>query len=79
MFFLNCILVFILMFVTDVVWTVYFNFISQKLPKQAAISGVLIYLLSSCVTLKYVENVWYLIPAMLGAYFGTYFTVKYMK
>lgn len=79
MFILNCLLVFILMFICDVIWAAYFRFINDKQALPASICGVLIYLFGSLVTIKWMEDVRYLAPAMVGAFLGTYITVKVMR
>ena len=79
MFILNCLLVFALMFICDVIWAAYFRFINDKQAMPASICGVLIYLFGSLVTIKWMEDSRFLIPAMAGAFLGTYITVKVMK
>lgn len=79
MFIINCLLVFTLMFITDVVWAFYIKLISDKKAFLSSVCGVLIYYFGSLVTLKWIEDSRYLIPAMAGAFFGTYITVKVMK
>lgn len=70
------ILVFCFMFLADVIWTYYFIYIEKRYPIRAATTGTLIYLLSSFVTIKWMENQSYLIPACLGAFLGTWYTVR---
>jgi len=78
-FAINCLLVFVLMFTCDVIWALYFRFVNNKKALPASICGVLLYLFGSAVTIKWVENSIYLIPAVLGAFLGTYITVTVMK
>lgn len=76
---INCLMVFSLMFTCDVIWALYFRFVTHKKALPASICGVMIYLFGSVVTIKWVENSLYLIPAVLGAFLGTYITVTVMK
>lgn len=64
------------MFLVDFTWTYYFIYIEKRYPVRAAFTGTLIYLLSSYCTMKWLENVNYLIPACIGAFLGTWYTVR---
>ena len=79
MFATNCLLVFLLMFTCDVVWALYFRFVNDKKALLAGVCGVLIYMFGSAVTIKWMEDSRYLIPAAIGAFLGTYTTVKVLK
>lgn len=60
----------------DSIWVYYIQGVADKAPHKAAISGVLIYLSSIFVTLQVIDNNLSIIPASIGAYIGTYLTVK---
>lgn len=79
MFILNCLMVFVLMFTCDVVWALYFRFVNDKRALPASICGVMIYMFGSMVTIKWMEDSRYLIPATVGAFLGTYITIKVLK
>lgn len=64
-------LVFGAMFVTDVVWAKYTQAVAKRQPVRAGFWSVGIILAGAYVTMSYVEDAWYLIPAVLGAFLGT--------
>lgn len=68
--------VFFAMAFLDVLFAIYIRRTSQGRAHQAALAGALTFLFSAFVVVKYIENLVYLIPAMLGSYVGTYATVK---
>lgn len=61
----------------DVLWTFYIRRTGEGKAFSAALFSMFIVLLGAFITLKYVENAWYLIPAGIGALTGTYFTIKF--
>ena len=73
------ILVFIAMAVADVCWTYYFIKIDERKSIAAGIWGSLIYICGAFGVLSYTENKTLIIPAVLGAFVGTYITVEYKK
>ena len=72
-------LVFIAVFFADICWTLYFIKVDEKKPVSAAFWGTSIYALSAFSVLNYSHDGLYLIPALLGAFSGTYLSVKYNK
>lgn len=74
---INSLLVFTFMFIIDVVWTDYFIYVEKRRALPAGICSVIIYGLGSYTTLKWVEEPLYVVPAVIGAFFGTYCTVRY--
>ena len=69
-------LVFIATGVGDMFWTFYIRRTSEGKALQASLFSAAIMIAGGIVIITYVENKWYLIPATLGAFVGTYFTVK---
>lgn len=73
------VLVFLSTFSMDMLWVLYIKYIESNHPVLAGISGSVLYLLSGYVVIAYVENTLMLIPAVIGAFCGTYFTVVFFK
>jgi hypothetical protein len=73
------IVVFVLMLVTDVVWTVYIRRVGQGHALQSAVMATALLAMGGFVVVSYTENHWMLIPACLGSFVGTYFTVRWEK
>ncbi len=73
------ILVFVAVFIADICWTFYFIKVDEKKPFSAAFWGTSIYALSAFSVLNYSHEGLYLIPALLGAFSGTYLSVRYKK
>jgi hypothetical protein len=69
---LTALFVFIATGVADVIWVLYIRRVNQGKALASSIFGVIIWFLSAAVVVEYVENKWYLIPAGLGAFIGTY-------
>jgi len=72
-------IVFLSIIVLDIIWVLYIRRVSQGKAVSASLYAVTVYLLSSFVTISYIENNYLLIPAALGAIIGTYTAVKIDK
>jgi hypothetical protein len=68
--------VFLAMAAADVCWTKYISTIHAKKAFAAGIWSASIILMGTFTTISYVANHWYVIASLLGAFVGTYFTVK---
>lgn len=67
------------MFLLDFVWAEYTKAIAARSAYVAsALSSVLIGL-SGFVAINYVEDHWALIPAAIGAFAGTFVSLRYLK
>lgn len=71
--------VFIITAITDGFWAMYFIAMEKREATQAAFWSSLIMLCMAVNVVSYVESKWYILPAVLGAFVGTYFIVKYKK
>jgi hypothetical protein len=78
-FLFKSLLVFFAVAIVDVFWTRYFQATAEKKATQAGIFSSFIILFGAISTRAYVHDGWLIIPAALGAYLGTYLTVKYHK
>lgn len=73
------ILVFICVGVSDVAWTMYIIKSNERRALASASWATVILLLSSYTVLSYTEDNTMIIPAIVGGFVGTYFTIKYSK
>ena len=71
------ILIFCMAGVADVIWTLYIRRTSQGKAFSAASLSFLIFLSGGFVVREYVKNIFYLGFAALGAFIGTWITIKY--
>lgn len=76
---ITAILVFLSVALVDVFWTRYFQSVAEKGATKAGLYSSLIILIGAFSTRSYVHDGWLVIPAALGAFVGTYFTVKNHK
>lgn len=74
---LQYILVFFALFISDVFWVKCIKSVQETNPFSAASWAIGIFLPTALVTVAYVDNRWLLIPACLGHFAGTYYTVKW--
>lgn len=72
----KALLVFAVTTLSDVFWAIYIRRVSERKMLAAASISSLIVLFAGFAAIEYVGNNWYLIPAMLGAFVGTFFTLK---
>lgn len=69
---MSYVLVFLLMVALDFVWAMYTQRVVSGTPNQAACASVGIVIFSALLTLFYVTNPLFILPAALGAYVGTF-------
>jgi len=73
------VLVFLAMFMADVFWTLYFIQVEERRAALAATASTLIVLMGMFTVLQYTHDATTAIPALLGAWLGTYVTVKWKQ
>ena len=71
--------VFLAITIADVCWTFYFIKIEERKSVAAGIWGSIIYICGAFSVLSYTQDKTLIIPAVLGAFIGTYFTIEYKK
>jgi hypothetical protein len=71
--------VFFSMVFVDMLWAKYMLALAGKQAMKSALLSGGIILCGVFTTISYVENHWLVIPAAIGAFIGTYFTVKHHK
>lgn len=76
---MSYVIVFVAMFGLDFVWSYYTRAITNHKALSAALWSVALILFNGAVTHGYVNNLWLLIPAGLGAFAGTYVSVRWRK
>jgi len=69
--------VFVAMFITDVCWTFYLIKVEERKSIQAGAWASVLYLFGAFVVSSYVGDRSLIIAAVLGSFFGTYFTIEY--
>lgn len=72
----KALLVFAVTTLSDVFWAIYIRRVSDRKMLSAASISSFIVLFAGFAAIEYVGNNWYLVPAMLGAFVGTFFTLK---
>lgn len=72
-------LVFVSTLLADVAWTKYMLAVAEKRATRAALWSAAIVLFGAFNIVSYVGNHWALIPAALGAFAGTWLTVRREK
>jgi hypothetical protein len=70
---------FFAIFLLDVVYTYYLRCIADNHVMGASVWSVACYILGSIAVINYTTNHWLLIPAMAGAFCGTYVGMKLKK
>jgi hypothetical protein len=63
---------FFAIFTLDIVYTYYLRCVANNNVLGASLWSVACYLLGSYAVIEYTSNNWLMIPAMLGAFCGTY-------
>jgi hypothetical protein len=63
-------------FIVDIVWVYYTLGIAKNNKLQASLSAAIIPVLVGIATIQFVDNPWMLIPAALGGFAGTWFSMK---
>jgi hypothetical protein len=71
--------IFILVIFVDFIWTACIFHISKNNAIKASFYSVLLTLIGNIVTIIYVEDHWMIIPSALGAFIGTFLSVKLNK
>jgi len=76
---MNYIFVFFLLFFLDIAWSFYINKVKDGSALQAASCAAGLFGLGAISTISYVQNPYLLIPAVMGAFCGTYVGVLLNK
>jgi multidrug transporter EmrE-like cation transporter len=71
------IVIFIALFFTDIIWALYIRWSSKGKAFKAGIASIFIYVVGAFTIGEFIKDAWILIPAGLGCFCGTYFTIKY--
>lgn len=78
-FAIQFILVMLALILADICWTMYFTETANKHAVKAGIWSALIMLSGSYATVSFVNDRRFIVAAMLGAFIGTYATIKWIK
>lgn len=72
-------LIVLAMALADICWTLYFIDVDERKPHGASFWSAMIVLVHAFTVTTYVENKVYISAAFIGAYLGTYGTVKWKQ
>jgi hypothetical protein len=72
-------LIMIAMALADVCWTLYFIDVEERKAHPAAFWSAMIILVTAFTVTNYVENKIYIVAAFIGAYLGTFGTVRWKQ
>ncbi len=78
-FLLKFMLVFVCVTITDACWAFYIVKASQKKALPASVWGSMISMLTSITVIAYTEDHRFIIASVLGAFVGTYLSIKYIN
>jgi uncharacterized membrane protein YfcA len=73
------IVTFFALFFTDILYIYYLKSVNEEKPLLSSIWGVAVFLIASVAVINYTTDHWLLIPACLGAFFGTYIGMRFRK
>jgi hypothetical protein len=75
----KAILVFVLVFFTDALWTIYIQSAAKNKSLQAASASAILVLIGGVNIWLFVHSPWLLVPEMLGGFAGTYYIIERSK
>lgn len=75
----ECLLTFFSIFFLDIVYTYYLRCVANDNVLGASFWSVACYILGSVAVISYTTNHWLVIPAIAGAFCGTYVGMKVKK
>jgi hypothetical protein len=73
---LDYVVTFLAIFLLDVVYTYYLRCVTNSQVLNASLWSVACYVLGSVAVINYTTNNWLIIPAMIGAFCGTFVGMK---
>jgi hypothetical protein len=73
---LSFIITFVAVFVVDIFYTYYLKSVNENKALKAGFWGAVVWFIGSIAVIEYTANHWLLIPACIGAFFGTYVGIK---
>lgn len=68
-------LVFVIMFLNDWLWTVYIMYAARHEAFKASLASSAIVAIGAIATVAYLENRWSIVPAILGGGLGTFLAI----
>ena len=73
------VLILLAMVVVDIVWTIYISSVAMKKPMLAGVASSISLVINSFVVVSFVDDYWYIVPAGIGTFIGTYVAVEYVR
>lgn len=71
-------IIFFALFFADIVWALYIRWSARGLAFRSGVASIFIYIVSAFTFGEFIKDAWVLIPTSLGAFAGTYVTIKYI-
>ena len=71
------VIIFFALFFTDIIWALYIRWSARGLALPAGIASIFIYAIGAFTFAEFIKDVWVLVPASIGCFFGTYLTVRF--
>jgi len=71
--------IFLGLVIVDVLYAIYTKQVQKDNAFYSSISASAIYIINALIVIGFVNDIWLLIPAALGAFVGTYIGVKINK
>jgi hypothetical protein len=76
---IDYVITFFAVFVTDIIYTFYLKSVQHNSPLKASFWATVVTATASIAVINYTENHLMLIPALIGAFAGTWFGMKFKK
>ena len=76
---LDYVVTFFAVFATDLIYVYFVRSIQNNQPLQAGLWSVVVTFTASVAVINYTADHWALIPALLGAFAGTWIGMRYRK
>jgi hypothetical protein len=73
---LSFVITFVAVFAVDIFYTYYLKTVNENSALKAGFWGAVVWLIGSIAVINYTADHMLLIPACLGAFFGTYVGIK---
>ena len=73
---ISFIVTFVAVTVVDIFYTYYLKSVNENRALVAGFWGAVVWLIGSIAVIEYTANHWLLIPACMGAFFGTWIGIK---
>jgi len=73
----KALVVFLVTAFSDTLWAIYIRRVTHGKTLSASTLSAIIIIAGGLVAIEYIGNNWYLLPAAIGAFVGTFLTIKF--